>query len=148
VIGDNVGTAEVLFARMDEAKKMLEVEAIKAKYTEPEPEKLELKEEITIDDFAKLDLRVAQIISAEKHPKADKLLVLQLQVGPEKRQVVSGISMFYKPEDLVGENVILVANLKPVMLRGVESQGMILAASTDDKLKLASVDMESGTVVS
>ncbi|MCK8059224.1 MULTISPECIES: methionine--tRNA ligase [unclassified Fusibacter] len=148
VVGDSVGKAEVLFARMDEAKKMEEVEAIRAKYGEPEPEKLELKEEITIDDFAKLDLRVAEILSAEKHPKADKLLVLQVQVGPEKRQVVSGISKFYKPEELVGEKVILVANLKPVILRGIESQGMILAASTDDKLKLANVDMESGTVVS
>ncbi len=153
VAGDRVGLAEVLFARMDEAKKMEEVEVIRAKYVVPEaseeiPEVLTLKPEITIDDFAKLDLRVAEVLSVEKHPKADKLLVLQLQAGPEKRQVVSGIAQHYEPSALVGQKVILVANLKPVQLRGVLSQGMILAASNDVGLKIASVDMPSGTVVS
>ncbi len=150
VVGQSVGEAEVLFARMDEEKKMLEVEAIKSKYSVPEeaPEVLELKPEVTIDDFSKLDLRVAEIIKAEKHPKADKLLVLQLQVGPEIRQVVSGISQYYLPEALIGQKVILVANLKPVTLRGVLSQGMILAASQKDALKLVEVDMKSGSIVS
>ncbi len=150
VIGDPVGTAEVLFARMDEAKKMVEIDAVKAKYIteEEEPEVLEVKPEVTIDDFAKLDLKVATVISAEKHPKADKLLVLQLQVGPEKRQVVSGIAGAYKPEELVGQNVILVANLKPVQLRGIESQGMILAATKDDILKLVTADIKNGSQVS
>ncbi len=150
VVGQSVGEAEVLFARMDEEKKMLEVEAIKSKYSVPEeaPEVLELKPEVTIDDFSKLDLRVAEIIKAEKHPKADKLLVLQLQVGPEIRQVVSGISQYYSPEALIGQKVILVANLKPVTLRGVLSQGMILAASQKDALKLVEVDMKSGSIVS
>ncbi|MCD4711849.1 MAG: methionine--tRNA ligase [Clostridiales bacterium] len=150
VIGDSVGTAEVLFARMDEAKKMVEIDAVKAKYIteEEEPEVLEVKPEVTIDDFAKLDLKVATVISAEKHPKADKLLVLQLQVGPEKRQVVSGIAGAYKPEELVGQNVILVANLKPVQLRGIESQGMILAATKDDILKLVTADIKNGSQVS
>lgn len=149
--GTQLEAAEVLFARMDEAKKMEEVEAVKAKYLVPEEEPLAplvLKPEITIDDFAKLDLRVADVISVEKHPKADKLLVLQLQVGPEKRQVVSGIAQHYTPEALVGTKVILVANLKPVNLRGVLSQGMILAASDASALKVASADMPSGTVVS
>lgn len=150
VIGDSVGTAEVLFARMDEAKKMVEIDAVKAKYItkEEEPEVLEVKPEITIDDFAKIDLKVATVISAEKHPKADKLLVLQLQVGPEKRQVVSGIANAYKPEELVGQNVILVANLKPVQLRGVESQGMILAATQEDILKLVTADIKNGSQIS
>ena len=150
VIGDPVGTAEVLFARMDEAKKMVEIDAVKAKYItkEEEPEVLEVKPEVTIDDFAKLDLKVATVISAEKHPKADKLLVLQLQVGPEVRQVVSGIANAYKPEELVGQNVILVANLKPVQLRGIESQGMILAATKDDLLKLVTADIKNGSQVS
>jgi methionyl-tRNA synthetase len=150
VIGNPVGTAEVLFARMDEAKKMVEVDAVKAKYIVQEevPEVLEVKPEITIDDFAKLDLKVATVLSAEKHPKADKLLVLQLQVGPEKRQVVSGIANAYKPEELVGQNVILVANLKPVQLRGIESQGMILAATREDILKLVTADIKNGSPVS
>lgn len=161
-VGSTVGQSEVLFARMDEAKKMEEVERIRAKYIVAEepaaseagapeqavPAALELKPEITIDDFGKLDLRVAQVISAEKHPKADKLLVLQLQVGPEVRQVVSGIAAHYTPQDLVGQKVILVANLKPVQLRGVLSQGMILAASDATGLKLAAADMPTGTVVS
>ena len=148
VVGNSVGNAEVLFARIDEAKKMKEVEAVKAKYKAPQQPKLELKPEIVFDDFTKLDLRVAEIIKAEKHPKADRLLVLQLQVGPETRQVVSGIAKFYKPEDIVGKKVVLVANLKPVILRGVESQGMVLAASNKEQLKLVSAEIESGTVVS
>jgi len=82
---------------------------------------------ITIDDFAKVELRVAEVIKAEKHPKADKLLVLTLNVGDHTRQVVSGIAQFYTPQSLVGKKLVLVANLKPATLRGVESQGMILA---------------------
>jgi len=104
----------------------------------------------TIDDFAKLEFKTAKIVEAKAHPNADKLLVLQLQVGDETRQVVSGIAKDYKPEDLVGKDVILVANLKPVKLRGEISQGMILAASNKDKLVLGTLDGEipSGTVVS
>ncbi|QIB27788.1 methionine--tRNA ligase [Caloranaerobacter azorensis] len=104
---------------------------------------------ITIDDFDKIDLRVAKIIEAKKHPNADKLLVLQLEVGDEKRQVVSGIAKYYNPEDLVGKNVILVANLKPIKLRGIESHGMILAASKGKKLTLATVldEIKSGARV-
>lgn len=104
---------------------------------------------ITIDDFDKIDLRVAKVIEAKKHPNADKLLVLQLEVGDEKRQVVSGIAKYYNPEDLIGKNVILVANLKPIKLRGVESHGMILAASKGKKLTLATVldEIKSGARV-
>ncbi|BCJ87431.1 methionine--tRNA ligase [Effusibacillus dendaii] len=104
---------------------------------------------ITIDDFAKVELRVAQVLQAEKIEKADKLLKLQLDVGTEKRQVVSGIAKFYTPEELVNQKVILVANLKPVKLRGVESHGMILAASEGDRLVLATVssDIPNGAIV-
>ena len=104
----------------------------------------------TIDDFAKLEFKTAKVIEAKAHPNADKLLVLQLQVGSETRQVVSGIAKDYKPEDLIGKDVILVANLKPVKLRGEKSEGMILAASNEDKLVLGTLDGEipSGTVVS
>ncbi|NLJ41455.1 MAG: methionine--tRNA ligase [Clostridiales bacterium] len=98
--------------------------------------------EITIDDFAKVDLRVARVISAEKVKKSHKLLKLQLKVGEETRQVVSGIADQYSPEELVGKDLILVANLKPVKLRGNLSEGMILAAS-DEKGKLALVTIDS-----
>lgn len=97
---------------------------------------------IDIDDFAKVDLRVAKVVAAEKIEKADKLLKLQLDLGDELRQVVSGIAKFYQPEELVGQKVILVANLKPVKLRGVESHGMILAASAGEQLVLATVSAE------
>ncbi|NEW06242.1 methionine--tRNA ligase [Paenibacillus sp. SYP-B3998] len=110
----------------------------------PEP-----KEEIGIDDFAKVELRVAQVISAEPVKGADKLLKLQLDLGYEKRQVVSGIAKFYTPEELAGRKVICVTNLKPAKLRGELSQGMILAASHGDQLTLATVpdSMPNGAIV-
>ncbi len=105
-------------------------------------------DEISIDEFGKVKLVVAKIEDASKHPNADKLLVLKLKVGEEHKQVVSGIAKDYTVEELVGMKVILVANLKPAKLRGVKSEGMILAASNDDGLKLLTVDMPDGTVVS
>ena len=95
---------------------------------------------ISIEDVMKLDLRVAEIISAEAHPNADKLLVLQIMIGDEKRQIVAGIKSSYSAEGLVGKKIIVIANLKPVVLRGVESQGMLLAASDDSMLTLLSID--------
>jgi len=103
-------------------------------------EKPEVIDEIAIDDFMKIDLRVAEVIQAEPVKKADKLLKLQLDLGYEKRQVVSGIAQHYKPEELVGRKVICITNLKPVKLRGELSQGMILAGSKDGSLSLATVD--------
>ncbi|MBO8164861.1 MAG: methionine--tRNA ligase [Brevibacillus sp.] len=105
--------------------------------------------EIGIDDFAKVELRVAEVKACTKHPNADKLLILQLDVGDEQRQVVSGIAKYYAPEELIGKKVLLVANLKPVKLRGELSQGMILAASSGDQLALATVDasMPNGAIV-
>ena len=98
--------------------------------------------EISIDDFMKVDLRVATVTACEPMPKADKLLKLQVDLGYEQRQVVSGIAKFYTAEELVGQKVIVVANLKPVKLRGELSQGMILAGEKDGILKLASVDQQ------
>jgi len=153
VVGDKVGEGSPLFVRIDEAKKLKEIkgdkpqEAKVEKKKEKAPKKEE-KGEITIDDFAKVDFKVAEIVSVEKHPKADRLLVLQLKVGEEQRQVVSGIAEHYNVDELVGEKVILVANLKPVKLRGVESNGMILAATSGKDLKLVTVDMKSGSTVS
>ena len=112
-------------------------------------EEPETAPEITIDDFMKVELRVAQVIACEPVPKADKLLKLQLDLGFEKRRVVSGIAKFYKPEELVGRKVICVTNLKPVKLRGELSQGMILAASKGEQLTLATVpeSMPNGAIV-
>ncbi len=109
----------------------------------------EVKKEITFEDFMEVDLRVATVIACEKIPKTDKLLKLQLDLGFEKRQVVSGIAEYYEPEALIGEKVIVVANLKPVKLRGELSQGMVLAGQSDGVLKLATVDpaLENGSTV-
>jgi len=115
----------------------------------PQEGKTGAKEEIAIDDFARIELRVAQVTACEPIPKADKLLKLQLDLGGESRQVVSGIAQYYKPEELVGAKVICVANLKPVKLRGEWSHGMILAASEGGQLKLATVPegMPNGAIV-
>ena len=102
---------------------------------------------ITIDDFSKLDLRVVEIKAAEPVPKTEKLLKITVDLDGEVRTVVSGIAKFYQPEELVGKHVVLVANLKPVKLRGVMSHGMLLAASKDDALKVVEVDMPTGSRV-
>jgi methionyl-tRNA synthetase len=156
-----VQKGEALFPRLDLTKEVAFIDASTgaASGKDPAPEKKEeevtatVREEesawITIDDFAKVKLRVAEVIACEKVPKADKLLKLQLDLGDEKRQVVSGIAQWYKPEELIGRKVIVVANLKPVKLRGVESQGMILAASQGEQLTLATVsgDIPNGAEV-
>ena len=105
--------------------------------------------EITIDDFMKVDLRVATVMACEAIPKADKLLKLQVDLGYEQRQVVSGIAEHYKPEELVGQKVIVVANLKPVKLRGELSQGMILSRRKRWIFNIATVDakLENGAKV-
>lgn len=84
---------------------------------------------ITIDEFSKVELRVATIKAAEPHPKADRLLILKIDLGTEERQLVAGIRGHYTPEELIGKQIVVVANLQPAILRGVESQGMLLAAS-------------------
>ncbi|MBI0581136.1 methionine--tRNA ligase [Neobacillus cucumis] len=143
--GTKVQKDAPLFPRLEIAE---EVEFIKTKMQggtapaaeEKKEEKAEELAEIAIDDFMKIDLRVAEVIQAEPVKKADKLLKLQLDLGYEKRQVVSGIAQYYKPEELVGQKVICITNLKPVKLRGELSQGMILAGSKDGQLSLATVD--------
>lgn len=87
---------------------------------------------LTIDEFSRVELRVATVLSAEPHPNADRLLVLKIDLGGEQRQLVAGIRKHYAPEELVGKQVVVVANLQPATLRGVESQGMVLAASDDE----------------
>jgi methionine--tRNA ligase beta chain len=88
---------------------------------------------IPFDDFLKLDLRVGTVTAAESHPNADKLIVLQVDLGSERRQIVAGLKGYYEPAELVGQQIVLVANLAPRSMRGVESQGMLLAACTPDR---------------
>lgn len=103
----------------------------------------------TIDDFRKLELRIAEIKEANDHPNADKLLILTLDLGDRQKQVVAGIKAFYAKEDLIGKQVVLVDNLDPVILRGVESQGMILAGSDDSWLAVVGPDkkLKLGSIV-
>ncbi len=89
---------------------------------------------ITIDDFAKVELRTAEVLAAETHPNADRLLVLRIRIGEEERQLVAGIRGHYEPEALVGKTLVVVANLQPATLRGVESQGMLLAVKDGDRV--------------
>lgn len=91
---------------------------------------------IQYEDFAKLDLRVARVVEAAAHPNADRLLVLKVDVGGEQRQIVAGIRGYYEPEQLVGKLIVVLKNLAPRAMRGVESQGMLLAASTDDRAQV------------
>ncbi|MCX7842968.1 MAG: methionine--tRNA ligase [Clostridia bacterium] len=157
--GIAVNKGEVIFPRIELKKEMEELEQITAAkesekpmnkaHAVSQPEKAlesEASEKnaalVTIEDFAKLDLRVAKVLEAEKVEGADKLLKLKLELGSETRQVVSGIAKHYEPKDIIGKQVILIANLKPVKLKGIESQGMILAASDDTKLLLATLDGE------
>lgn len=150
--GTRVSKGDVLFPRLDVEKELEKLVDKNNEFIEKRGgSKVAAEEEdlITIDDFDKLDLRVAEIIVARKHPDADKLLVIELRVGDETRQVVSGIAKHYKAEDLIGKKVILVYNLKPVKLRGIESHGMILAADKGKKLTLATTleDIASGSKV-
>jgi methionyl-tRNA synthetase len=97
---------------------------------------------ITIDEFRKIDLKVATVKSAEAHPNADRLLVLKVDLGSEERQIVAGIRAHYAPEELVGKQVVVVANLETAKLRGVESQGMVLAASDTDRIVVLTPEKE------
>lgn len=149
---------EILFARIDVKEFMETLEKDKAKEAKEAAKaskKAEKKEaiepsEITIDDFTKIELKVGTIIAAEKHPKADRLLVEQIDLGTETRQIVSGIAKTFEPKDVIGKKVVVVSNLKPVKLRGVESQGMILCASNDKDLDIVTIlkDLPNGTKVS
>ncbi len=140
IAGDEVGDSKVLFARVDEEKKLAEFEAARqamiaqaeaeAKANEI-PEKPEGCALIGIEDFMNVELRTAKILACEKVPKAKKLLKLQVDLGYEQRQVVSGIAKWYEPEALIGKKIIIVANLKPATLCGIESNGMILASGEE-----------------
>lgn len=119
----------VIAATKKSAAKAIKAEAPKAEAKKEVKPAAAAADEITIDDFAKIDLRVATVVAAERVPKTDKLIKLQVKIGDEERTIVSGIAQHYEPENLIGKNVIVIANLKPAKLRGIESRGMVLAAS-------------------
>ena len=143
-----VGEAVPLFARLDAEKKLAELEEEFAK----EEEKIEIepyKDDVSFEEFEKLDIRVGKVLVCEKVPKSSKLLRFELQVGSETRQILSGIANYYKPEDLVGKNVLFIANFPPRKMMGLESNGMILSAEHDGKLVVTSTldDIQSGACI-
>ena len=145
---EKVKKGKPLFPRIDIEKELEELEKMQDSHEAEEDNiPLDLKPEIVYDDFDKIDLRVGEIIKAEKHPKADKLLVFQVKMGTEKRQIISGVAEHFTPEEMVGKKVAVVANLKPRKLRGLESKGMILFADNGDKLELVKTDAPDGEVI-
>lgn len=159
--GARVQKGRVLFPRLDVEKELEELAAIKAESDgaksgetdkdEPEDnsdEQVSGKPEIEYDDFDKIDLRVGVITEAEKHPKADRLLVFKVKMGGEIRQIISGVADYFTPEEMVGKKVIVVANLKPRKLRGKESKGMLLFADNGQRLEIVTTDAEDGNSVS
>ncbi|MBR5156087.1 MAG: methionine--tRNA ligase [Clostridia bacterium] len=147
--GQKVGEAAMLFARIDAEKKLSEIqeenEANKAPKIEIEP----FKENIDFDKFLELDIRVGKVLECEAVPKSSKLLRFTIETGSETRQILSGIAKYYKPEDLIGKNVLFVANFAPRKMMGYESQGMILSAEYKDKLVVTSTleDIQSGAQI-
>ena len=154
-VGIQINKPEQLFPRIEieeekpEAKKEIKENKKAKKEEQKAPEKAKENEDgmIGIEDFSKIDLRVVEILAAEPVPKTDKLMKIQVSLGDEERTVVSGIAKHYKPEDLIGKHVVLVANLKPAKLRGVMSHGMLLAASKGDELQIVETTMPVGSKV-
>lgn len=148
--GEQVKKGDPIFPRLDIDKELEELEAMQGGGEEANIP-LELKPEIEYDDFDKMDFRVGTIISAEKHPKADKLLVFQVKMGTETRQIISGVAAYFKPEECVGKKVVVVANLKPRKLRGLESKGMILFADNvvdgKERIEFVTTTAEDGNPV-
>jgi methionyl-tRNA synthetase len=135
---------------MEELEKLMEANQEPKKEEKPEEKQPESKPEITIDDFAKLDLRVGEVLECEKLEGSDKLLKSKIKVGNEIRQIVSGIAKSFTPEEMVGKKVIVVFNLKPAKLRGTLSEGMILASEDKEgNIRLATIEgfAQSGMVV-
>ncbi|WP_028129971.1 methionine--tRNA ligase [Selenomonas sp. AE3005] len=150
--GHKVGTPEQLFPRIEVEKDEAPAKEKPAKQPKENKEKKAKEQpaengEISIDDFAKVQLRVVKVLAAEPVPKTEKLLKLKVDLGDEQREIVSGIAKHYDPADLIGKNVVMVINLKPAKIRGIVSHGMVLAASQGDDLKVLSVDMPVGSVV-
>lgn len=147
--GTAVMNPEPLFARLDPEQKLTELEASLA---QPEEETVSIepfKDAVEFSDFEKLDIRVGKVVVCEKVPKSSKLLRFELEVGSERRQILSGIAKYYKPEDLIGKNVLFIANFPPRKMMGLTSNGMILSAEHDGKLVLTSTleDIQTGACI-
>jgi methionyl-tRNA synthetase len=152
-----LGPAEILFNKIEDAAIATQVEKLgkqQPQAASPKPQGESAKSEvqspkseertvITYDDFKKLELKVARIVSAEPVPGATKLLKLMIDLGTEQRQIVAGIALAYKPAELVGKSIVVVANLAPAVIRGVESNGMLLAATGPTGLALVAPDRET-----
>ncbi len=147
--GTKVGEAVPLFARIDADKKLEELAAEHEAKTEKKIEIAPYKDYIEFDEWEKLDIRVGKVLECEPVKKSKKLLRFTLEVGSEKRQILSGISQFHKPEELIGKNVIFIANLKPRKMMGLESCGMILSAEYNDSLTVLTTlnDVQSGAEI-
>lgn len=149
VAGNKVGKEAMLFARIDAEKKLLEIAEENAAANKPQIEIEPFKENIDFDKFLELDIRVGKVLECEAVPKSSKLLRFTIETGSETRQILSGIAKYYKPEDLIGKNVLFIANFAPRKMMGYESQGMILSAEYQDKLVVTTVldDIQSGAQI-
>lgn len=149
--GETVCKGDPIFPRMDIEKELEELEAMKGGKKEDENIPLELKDTIQYEDFDKIDFRVGTIVAAEKHPKADKLLVFQVKMGTETRQIISGVAERFTPEETIGKKVVVVANLAPRKLRGLESKGMLLFADNEidgkKSFEFVTTEADDGNVV-
>lgn len=147
--GHQLGEPKILFRKIEDAEIEDEIRKLKIASGEVVEEKIEFKPQIDIKDFEKIDLRVAKVIECERVKNSEKLLKLKVKIGTEERQIVAGIGKHYKPEELIGKSVVVVANLKPAKLMGVESQGMLLAAVKDEKLTIITTldEIDSGSQV-
>ena len=138
--GTTTQKAKQLFPRIEDKQ----ASKILAELETPKSGKEDDSGKITIDEFMKVDLRTGKILEAEKVKKSKKLIQLKVDIGTETRQILAGLAESYEPENLIGRTVIIVANLKPAKLMGIESQGMVLAASNDGTILLAGFDQEPG----
>lgn len=155
-VGNKVTKGENLFPRLDIKKELEKIQKANDELfqqrvgsVKKEESKEGIKPAIEFEDFEKIDMKVGKILECEKHPDADKLLVFKVKIGDETRQIVSGIKKWYEPEQLIGKKVVVLMNLKPRKIRGIESQGMLLSAEKDGELSLLSVlnDVEDGSGV-
>ncbi len=148
-VGHQLGEPKILFRKIEDSEIESEIRKLKVASGETVDEGIEFKPQISIEDFEKLDLRVAEVVECERVKNSEKLLKLMVKIGNEKRQIVAGIGKHYKPEEIIGKRVVVVANLKPVKLMGIESQGMLLAAVKDEKLTIITTldEIETGSQV-
>ena len=141
---------EILFARIDSNEVNTKVESIEKFQQATKQKEAERKEEIGSEELEKIDLRIGKVLSCERHPNADKLFILKVDLGAgEVRQIVSGLAQSYTPGQVIGKNIVVVANLKPAVIRGVESEGMLLAGKLGNQISVVEVNgLEPGAKVS